>query len=69
MLGSGRSELLHEIFGADADATGDVILRGKTLRRRTSADVKAGIALVPEDRMRQGLVPGFEIWRNTTLPA
>ncbi|CAN7742582.1 sugar ABC transporter ATP-binding protein [Rhizobium leguminosarum] len=69
LLGSGRSELLHAIFGADADATGDVVLRGKTLRRSTSAAVKAGIALVPEDRMRQGLVPGFEIWRNTTLPA
>jgi ribose transport system ATP-binding protein len=69
LLGSGRSEMLHAIFGADPSATGDVILRGRKLRRSTAAAVKAGIALVPEDRMRQGLVPGFEIWRNTTLPA
>ncbi|WP_078201876.1 sugar ABC transporter ATP-binding protein [Cupriavidus necator] len=69
LLGSGRSELLHAIFGDDADATGVVKVCGKAIRRSAMAAVKAGIALVPEDRMEQGLVPGFEIWRNTTLPA
>lgn len=69
LLGSGRSELLHAIFGADADATGDVRVGGKAIGRSPMAAVKAGVALVPEDRMEQGLVPGFEIWRNTTLPA
>ena len=69
LLGSGRSELLHAIFGADPDATGEVKVAGRSLRRSTMAAVKAGLALVPEDRMDQGLVPGFEIWRNTTLPA
>ena len=67
-LGSGRSELLHAIFGADPHATGDVRVRGAKIGRSTGARVAAGIALVPEDRMRQGLVPGFEVWRNTTLP-
>lgn len=69
LLGSGRSELLHAIFGADPDAVGDVHVCGKRLRRSTMAAVRAGVGLVPEDRMGQGLVPGFEIWRNTTLPA
>jgi ribose transport system ATP-binding protein len=69
LLGSGRSELLHTIFGADPDATGDVFIEGKPIRKSTAAAVNAGVALVPEDRMAQGLVPGFEIWRNTTLPA
>ena len=69
LLGSGRSELLHAIFGADPEATGEVRVSGRTIRRSTAAAVKAGLALVPEDRMRQGLVPEFEIWRNTTLPA
>ncbi len=67
-LGSGRSELLHAIFGADPHATGEVRVRGVKVGRATGARVAAGIALVPEDRMRQGLVPGFEVWRNTTLP-
>ena len=69
LLGSGRSELLHAIFGADPDATGEVRVDGQSIRRSTAAAVKAGMGLVPEDRMAQGLVPGFEIWRNTTLPA
>jgi ribose transport system ATP-binding protein len=61
--------LLHAIFGADPLATGEVILNGRTLGRGPGAAVKAGIGLVPEDRWGQGLVPEFEIWRNTTLPA
>lgn len=69
LLGSGRSELMHAIFGADRDATGEVLVGDRPIARSTMAAVKAGIALVPEDRLRQGLVPEFEIWRNTTLPA
>lgn len=68
LLGSGRSELLHAIFGADRYAAGDVLLDGGRVARTTGSAVKAGIALVPEDRNIQGLVPDFEIWRNTTLP-
>ncbi|MGF6700394.1 ribose transport system ATP-binding protein [Paraburkholderia sp. MM5496-R1] len=69
LLGSGRSELMHAIFRADRDATGEVLVAGRAIPRSTAAAVKAGIALVPEDRVDQGLIPAFEIWRNTTLPA
>lgn len=69
LLGSGRSELIHAIFGADGQATGTVLLDGQPVRRGTAAAVNAGIGLVPEDRLGQGLVPDFEIWRNLTLPA
>ncbi|MFN8682396.1 sugar ABC transporter ATP-binding protein [Paracoccus sp. P2] len=69
LLGSGRSELLHAIFGADRHATGNVLLDGIPVGRSTGAAVRAGIGLVPEERMGQGLIPDFEIWRNTTLPA
>lgn len=68
LLGSGRSELLHGIFGADPRVTGEVRVEGKPLPRGTGAAVSAGLALVPEDRTRQGLMPEFEIWRNVTLP-
>jgi ribose transport system ATP-binding protein len=67
LLGSGRSELLHAIFGADRQATGEVSLDGRPVGRTTAAAVAAGLGLVPEDRNRQGLVPEFELWRNTTL--
>ncbi len=68
LLGSGRSELIHAIYGADANAKGDVLLDGKTVSRSPGGAVAAGMGLVPEDRLAQGLVPDFEIWRNLTLP-
>ena len=67
-LGAGRSELLHAIFGADRAATGEVKLAGRALGRSPTAAVRAGMGLVPEDRMRQGLIGAFPLWRNVTLP-
>jgi ribose transport system ATP-binding protein len=66
-LGSGRSELLHAIFGADRSARGEVRLHGRPVRRSPRAAVAAGIALVPEDRQRQALVPEFSLSNNLTL--
>ncbi len=66
-LGSGRSELLHAIFGADRAARGEVRLCGKPLARSPRAAVAAGVGLVPEDRQAQGLVPEFPLWQNLTL--
>jgi ribose transport system ATP-binding protein len=66
-LGSGRSELLHAIFGADRTARGEVRLHGIRVRRSPRAAVAAGIALVPEDRQRQALVPEFSLSKNLTL--
>ncbi|ATY32696.1 sugar ABC transporter ATP-binding protein [Sphingomonas psychrotolerans] len=68
LLGSGRSELLHAIFGSDRRARGAVSLDGKIIGRSPEEAVEAGIALVAEERVAQGLVPGFEIWRNLSLP-
>jgi ribose transport system ATP-binding protein len=68
LLGSGRSETLHAIFGADRAASGLVRVEGKIVRRSPAAAVGAGLALVPEDRLRQSLVGGWEIWKNMTLP-
>ena len=67
-LGAGRSELLHAIYGADRAATGEVRLAGRRVGRSPAAAVRAGMGLVPEDRMRQGLIGDFTLWRNTTLP-
>jgi ribose transport system ATP-binding protein len=67
-LGSGRSELLHAIFGADREARGEVRVLGRKVGRSPAASVRAGIGLVPEDRMGQGLIAGFALWQNVTLP-
>lgn len=67
LLGSGRSELLHAIFGADRQASGIVQLDGKPVARRTDEAVMAGLALVPEDRASQGYVPLLSIADNIAL--
>jgi ribose transport system ATP-binding protein len=66
-LGSGRSELLHAIFGADSEATGGVTIDGKPVGRYPDEAVAAGIALVPEDRATQGYVPQLTLGENIAL--
>lgn len=68
LLGSGRSEILHAVYGADARANGEVLVDGRPIRRKPRAAVAAGMALVPEDRNAQGLVGTFPIWKNVSLP-
>ncbi|MDQ1606311.1 MAG: ribose transport system ATP-binding protein [Microbacteriaceae bacterium] len=67
LLGSGRTSLLRAIFGADRRAAGEVVVDGKTLSASPQAAVSGGVAFVPEDRMGQGLIGDWEIWRNTSL--
>lgn len=69
LLGSGRTELLEAIYGADAAATGTVRVDGRALRRRNPhSAVRHGLALVPEDRNRQGLLREWSVDRNISLP-
>ena len=68
VLGAGRSELLHAVFGSDPRATGSVVLDGVAVDRRPDAAVDAGLALVPEDRAAQGYVPGLTVADNMALP-
>jgi ribose transport system ATP-binding protein len=69
LLGSGRTELLEAIYGADPAASGTVVVDGHRIRRRTpQAAVRRGLALVPEDRNRQGLLREWSVNRNISLP-
>ena len=68
LVGSGRTELVRAIFGADRSTSGQVELRG-TVQSMTSplAAVQAGVALVPEDRKTQGLHTALSIHDNIIL--
>lgn len=57
LVGSGRSEVARAMFGADAITAGDYLIDGVVQRRLSVRDaVRRGVALVPEDRRKQGLV-------------
>ncbi|UQZ35733.1 xylose ABC transporter ATP-binding protein [Paenibacillus sp. PK3_47] len=71
LMGAGRTELVSSLFGAyGGKAEGSVQIEGKTVKIASVSDaIKAGLALVSEDRKRQGLVMGMDVKRNTTLAA
>ena len=51
LVGAGRSELARAIFGEDSYDAGEVLLEGSPVRFRSPADaLRAGVAMVPEDR-------------------
>jgi len=69
LVGAGRSELLRALFDLDARARGRVALEGRALGlRSTRAALAAGLALLPEDRQRQGLLLGWGARANWSLP-
>jgi ribose transport system ATP-binding protein len=67
LLGSGRTSLLKAIFGADRRVSGAVIVDGEPIAASPERAVAGGVAFVPEDRLSQGLIADWEIWRNTAL--
>lgn len=68
LVGSGRSEIAAALFGLDAGARGLVRVGQREVRVRHPRDaIRFGIGLVPEDRKRQGIVPGESARRNITL--
>ena len=68
LLGSGRSELARALCGIDPIRAGTVRLRGRAITVRTPQEAIAhGIALIPEDRVRQGLILEHDIGSNICL--
>ncbi|PQO38148.1 sugar ABC transporter ATP-binding protein [Blastopirellula marina] len=72
LVGSGRTELLRLIFGADVATAGSVYLGSDTVPHRfqhPKQAVDAGIAMVTEDRKQNGLLLPQSIRVNSTLAA
>ncbi|MEY2429801.1 MAG: ribose transport system ATP-binding protein [Verrucomicrobiota bacterium] len=68
LIGAGRSEIAHAIFGLDKAATGKVFVRGEELPLGSvTAALSAGIGLLPEDRKRLGLVLSMNCRENTSM--
>ena len=69
LVGSGRTELLRAIFGAELPDRGEILVRGQPAHIRSPQDaIRHGIAMVPEDRKRDGLLLLQTIRQNLNLP-
>jgi len=67
LVGAGRTELCRALFGVDRIDAGTVHVEGKPVHLRSPGNaVKAGIALIPEDRGRDGLARQLPIGYNVT---
>lgn len=69
LMGAGRTELLEAVFGIHPKRTsGEIVVDGRQLKCKTPAEaIKAGLALVPEDRKKDGLVLELNIKTNISL--
>ncbi len=68
LVGAGRSEVARAVFGVDRYDSGTVRFLGSELPvGNPSAAIAAGMAFVPEDRRRQGLLVEMSLGRNLAL--
>ena len=69
LMGAGRTELVSSIFGAwGSNESGELWLSGSKVSFAGPREaIQAGLALVSEDRKRQGLVLGMDVKENSTL--
>ena len=68
LLGSGRSESVRAIFGADQVTGGKVKINGKAVRVSNPHEaMKNGIGYLPEDRKRDGIIADLSVRENIIL--
>ena len=70
LVGSGRTELVRSIFGADPFDRGEVLIDGRPVAIRSPRDaIRHGVGLVPEDRKAQALILQLAVRENVSLAA
>jgi len=68
LVGSGRTELLQSLFGADHVSSGEVLVDGKTIKANSIfSAIDAGIAMVPEERRASGIISILAVEENMSI--
>lgn len=68
LVGSGRTQLAEALFGITPADAGELLVAGRPVRIESPRDaIRAGLAYVPEDRRRHGVVLEMPIGANSTL--
>lgn len=69
LIGAGKTELAETIAGARPAASGTLELGGEAYApKHPDEAIRAGVVLVPEDRQAQGILPGWSVAHNVTVP-
>ncbi|MDR0552609.1 MAG: sugar ABC transporter ATP-binding protein [Holosporales bacterium] len=70
LVGSGRTELMHCIYGAQKYDSGEITMYGTPLRASNPREaIRRGLGLLPEDRKTQGLAMKLDVAVNINLAA
>lgn len=68
LLGSGRSELVRAIYGADKADSGTLKVKGKEVKIKCPLDaMKLGMAYLPEDRKKDGILADLSVRENIII--
>lgn len=68
LLGSGRSEMVRAIYGADRADTGELYVNGEKVKINCPLDaMKCGMAYLPEDRKKDGIIADLSVKENIIL--
>jgi rhamnose transport system ATP-binding protein len=68
LVGAGRTELAGIVFGLTPADEGEILLHGKRVDLQSPSDaIDCGIAYLPEDRRRHGIIPDMPVCANVTL--
>lgn len=68
LVGSGRSEMMNSIFGAEPKKTGQIFLNGKEIKIKSPySAIKNGLAMVTENRRETGFFHNFDIKKNISI--
>jgi ribose transport system ATP-binding protein len=69
LVGSGRTEVVRMVFGADRRETGEVEIDGQPQKiSHPRHAIRNGLSLLPEDRRSQGAIMNMPIAANVSLP-
>ena len=70
LIGSGRTELAHLLFGIKPVEQGEILYKNKKIMPKAPSNaIQLGFALVPEDRKQQGVLLHMSVKENCTLPS
>lgn len=69
LMGSGRTEVVESLFGLNKDTSGQVTINGQPYEiKGVRHAIDSGLALIPEDRRREGLVLMHSVEENLIVP-
>lgn len=69
LMGAGRTEMTRALFGVDEKTSGKIYLFGEEVKANSPKDsIELGMALIPEDRRKDGLCTDLSIRENISLP-